>query len=164
MREYTLEPGKDHSGAWGHIQGAVSKGLESGKVLITIQRPRRNNLTNRKLHAMLSDIRSQVVITLEGADIPLRCYAPDVVKTFLVRWFDLELKELGEPLRVSGRKVLDPATGEVIYCRPSTTEFSQGEAGKFVLWLYAFGDARGVKWSEPAIKCYDEYLQKPDER
>jgi len=144
---------------WPAIKQAVGKYADGKGLELVIKRPSRNTLTNKKLHALMGDIRAQAAIELSGATIPLQCYDPDVCKAFLVRWFDIELAEMGEPLRKAGKKVVCPLTGEAVYVRPSTTEFSQKEAGLFVEWLYAFGVERGVKFKDPALEVYAEYKE-----
>jgi hypothetical protein len=143
------------------IEARIKNGLAGGKpVQLELGRPSRNTLSNRKLHAMLGDIRKHAVIELDGAKIPLSCYEPEVCKAFLVRWFDIEMKENGEPLRKAGRSVVDPITGDKMYVRPSTTDFSQSECCAFIEWLYAWGTCRGVIFSDPAMAVYEEYARQ----
>lgn len=160
MRSFVYTDHEDFKRQWPAFVESLMQGFADGKAVQVDQRRKsRNNLTNRKIHALMGDIRKQAVIELDGDRIPLSCYEPDVCKAFLVRWFDLELVEMGEPLRKAGKKVVCPLNGEAVYVRPSTTEFSQKEAGKFVEWLYAWGIDRGVKFSDPAMAVYEEYKE-----
>ena len=132
MRSFVFKNMDEFKTALPQVSEGLNAGFDGGKsVQLDLRRQARNSLTNRKLHALIGDIRKQAVIELQGASIPLSCYEPDVCKAFLVRWFDLDLVEMGEPLRKAGKKVVCPLTGEAVYVRPSTTEFSQKEAGKF---------------------------------
>ena len=159
VRSWTIKTLEDFKAVQGQFVDSLIQGLSTSPVQIDQRRPSRNSLTNRKLHALIGDIRKQAVITLQGAKIPLSCYEPDVVKAFMVRWFDLDMTEAKEPLRKSGKTVNCPRTGQPMYVRPSTTEFSQKEACQFVEWLYSFGVDHGVKFSEPALRAYEEYKE-----
>lgn len=150
MREYRVIGVDGLKYQWPRIKeqcfSAFGRGVK--ELLITVQMPRRNSLKNAEMHAIMTDIHQQASLNVDGEIIPMSRYDFDVCKCLLVRWFDLELQALGEPLRKSGRKVVDPATGDVIYMRPSTTDFTQAEAAKFVQFLYAFGVERGVKFRD----------------
>ena len=158
--EFSITKAEDIPARLGAVHASVLKGLERGEVVITLGRKKRNTLTNKKLHAVIGDIYAQGVIELEGAKIPLSCYEFDVAKAFLVRWFDVEMKEQGESLRKCGRNVVCPMTGVAMYVRPSTTEFSQKEAGMFIEWLYSMGSTElGVEFKPPALAVYAEYRE-----
>ena len=159
MREFIVES-REHLKKLGPlISQTFDAGLADGKkVLMTLQRPRRNTLTNAKLHAMIEDIRQQCVIKI-GVHVLDKSRELEVWKSLLVRWFDLELNEMGEPLKKGGRRIFDMMYGEWVYMRPSTTDFNQSEAGKFIEFLYAFGVEHGVKFTERALSVYDEYRE-----
>ena len=159
MREFIIDDAEHLKKLGGAIREAFDAGFAGDKkVLMTLQRPRRNTLTNAKLHAMIEDIRQQCVIKI-GVHVLDKSRELEVWKSLLVRWFDLELNEMGEPLKKGGRRIFDMMYGEWVYMRPSTTDFNQSEAGKFIEWLYAFGIERGVKFTEKALSVYDEYRE-----
>lgn len=159
MREFIIDS-RDHLKKLGAaINAAFDAGFaDNKKVLMTLQRPRRNSLTNAKLHAMIGDIRAQACIKI-GVHVLDKAKPLEVWKSLLVRWFDLELVELGEPLTKRGERIFDLMYAEWVYMRPSTTEFSQKECGKFIEWLYAFGVNNGVKFTEKALDVYAEYRE-----
>jgi hypothetical protein len=145
--------------AWPQVNEILAKGFAGGKsVLVEFMRPRRNSLSNRKLHAMIGDIHKQAILVLEGESRPMAGYKADVCKAFMVKWFDMDLKEAGEPLSRPGYRVVDPLDGEFIYVRPSTKDMTQEEACKFIEWLYSWGCNHGVVFSDPAMKYYEEFL------
>lgn len=146
--------------SWPQVSDILDKGFAEGKsVLIEFMRPRRNSLSNRKLHALIGDIHKQAILELDGESRPMSGYKSDVCKAFMVKWFDMDLKEVGEPLSRSGYRVVDPLDGELVYVRPSTKDMSQKEACKFIEWLYAWGCNHGVVFSDPAMKYYEEFTQ-----
>ena len=161
MHSLVFKDMEEFKARWQQVADLLRRGFDGGKsVQLEFARPSRNSLSNRKLHAMIGDIHKQAVIELEGAKIPLSCYESEVVKAFLVRWFDLELKECGEPLRKAGRHVVCPLTGDKMYVRPSTKDFSQKECGDFIEWLYQWGVNNGVTFSDPAMAVYEEYAKR----
>lgn len=114
---------------------------------------------NARFHAMIGDIVKQAVFKTPVMTVTMADYDVDAAKALLVRWFEQECAQLGEPLRHGSRVVTDPFTGEQISIRPSTTKFLKKETINFIEWLYATGSAGGVKWSEPALKEYSEYRE-----
>lgn len=119
----------------------------------------RNSQQNAKFHAMIGDIAKQSVFKTPVLTVTMADYDVDAVKALLVRWFEQECAQLGEPLRHGSRVVIDPFTGEQITIRPSTTKFLKAESNNFIEWLYATGAAGGVKWSEPALQEYENYRE-----
>lgn len=160
MRELELKSVEDARAKWRLIGDIVKEGLEGGKLLVIFQRPRRNNLTNSKMHAMISDIHQQAVITIPGKRVVMSGYLFDECKALLCVWFQNEMILAGTPLSRPGKRIIDPFTGECITIRPSTREFSQSEACAFIEFLYATGTDAGVKWTEPAMQVYEEYARR----
>lgn len=160
MREFRIVGWAGLVAQWPHIKELIRGLFDSGKkeLLVTVQDKRRNTLTSAKIHAMIGDIRNQCVIKV-GVHTLDKSRDLEVWKSLLVRWFDLEMTELGEPLARGGKRIFDMMYGEWVYMRPSTVDFSQSEAGKFIEWLYCFGTERGVVWSEKALECYNEYKE-----
>lgn len=140
------------------VDTMICKGLESGPVSVTLGRPqkRRNSLSNAKLHAMIGDIQAQGVISMPGRRVTLSEYDTDALKALLVIWFANERAMNGEPLTRPPRSILCPVTGERVSIRPSTAEWGQKDAGEFIEFLYATGNDAGVRWSDPALKAYEE--------
>jgi hypothetical protein len=123
-------------------------GLRSGPVKVELGRPSKTRLQEEKYHAMMSDI--------EQLD-PNK--PSEVWKALLVKWFELELEELGEPLKKPGRRVFDERYREWMYIRPTTTGFTAREGAKFIEWLYCFGTEAEITWGEKALSIYQEYKE-----
>lgn len=108
---------------------------------------------------MIGDIAKQAVFKTTAATVRMADYDIDEAKALLVRWFERECVQLGEPLLHGSRIVVCPFTGEQITIRPSTTKFLKKETINFIEWLYATGADGNVKWSEKALKEYENYRQ-----
>lgn len=147
---YTIQ---DENGLSAGIEWAASMaklGITAGPVVITLGRPGRGSVANAKFHAMIGDIHRQC----------FRGHSAKGVKAVLVNQFALEMAELGEPLRHPGETAWDWKHQQAVYIRPSTTDFTKAEAGKFIEWLYATGAELGVEWSEPALAEYQKWLDQ----
>lgn len=136
------------------VSDMTYKALKAGPVLITLGRPKRGAVANAKFHAMIGDIHLQC----------FRGYSAKGVKAVLVNQFALEMAEMGEPLRNPGETAWDWKHQQAVYVRPSTTDFTKAEAGKFIEWLYATGAELGVDWSEPALAEYQKWLESLNEK
>ena len=119
----------------------------------------RTDLQRSKTHAMINDIAKQAIFKTPGLTVVMGNYDAEEAKALLVRWFERECAQLGEPLRHGSRIVVDPFTGENITIRASTIKFLKKETINFTEWLYATGADGGVKWSEPALKEYAQYRE-----
>jgi hypothetical protein len=147
---YTIQ---DASGLQHGIQWAAdmaTRGIAGGPVVITMGRPGRGSVANAKFHAMIGDIQRQC----------FRGHSAKGVKAVLVNQFALEMAEIGEPLRHPGETAWDWKHQQAVYVRPSTTDFTKAEAGKFIEWLYATGAELNVEWSEPALDEYQKWLDQ----
>lgn len=131
---------------WVASQGM--QGLSGGPVKVELGRLSKARIQEEKYHAMMSDIEQ---INPERP--------PEVWKALLVKWFELELEDIGEPLRKPGKRIFDERYQEWMYVRPSTTGFTAKEAAKFIEWLYCFGTNAEIKWSEKALEIYNEYKE-----
>lgn len=122
-------------------------GITQAMELVLRERVRSQD-QNRKFHPMITDIRRQC----------FRGHTERGVKAVLVNQFALEMAEIGEPLRHPGETAWDWKHQQAVYIRPSTTEFTKAEAGKFIEWLYATGAELNVEWSEPALAEYQKWI------
>lgn len=141
------------------VDGGLTKLLNDGKkpyIEIGIEELRSPD-QSCKVHAMIGDIVTQAVFKTPSITVRMADYDYDAGKALLVRWFEKECEQLGEPLRHGSRIVTDPFTGEQITIRASTTKFLKKETISFVDWLYAIGGDGGVRWSEPALKEYESW-------
>ncbi len=119
----------------------------------------RTDLQRSKTHAMINDIAKQAVFKTPGLTVVMSNYDTEEAKALVVRWFERECAQLGEPLRHGSRIVVDPFTGEQITIRASTIKFLKKETINFVEWLYSTGADGNVKWSEKALKEYESYQE-----
>jgi hypothetical protein len=160
------------------LDGAFCKIIESGKSASFIvgteeeireimfifdgaQSEEKTDLQREKFHAMIGDVQKTGVIVLPGRKIILSQYTPEKVKALLVVWFVNEKKELGQFSDIPNPpETFDcPITGESITIRPSTIKWGKKLTSEFIEFIYATGALAGVKWSEKALECYQEYRQ-----
>lgn len=148
----------------------VNKGLQAGTVVVTLQRINKTREQEKKYHAMIRDISQQVsfdyaanedtgfVTRLFGRDRK-KHYSVSVWKALLVEQFAREKEAMGEPLTHPGETVQSLDGTRVITVRPSTRDFRVKEAAQFIEYLYMQGTEMDVKWSEKALKVYEEYRE-----
>jgi NinB protein len=94
----------------------------------------RNDRQNRKLHAMIADIQRDV---------------PDMA-TYSVKDAKLRfMNALGKEMRF-----LPDLENEGFFpVGHSTAELTVEQFNGLITLLYAYGDARGVRWREPQVSC-----------
>ena len=145
------------------LDGAFVKILGAGKVPyvevgIESDEPKSDG-QREKFHSMIGDIKKTGVIQIPGRRIIMNDYDNEQCKALLVMWFTNEVKGTDIEIPNPPRHFLCPITGENITIRPSTTKWGKKLTCAFVEWLYATGAMAGVKWSEPALKAYEEYRE-----
>ena len=115
-----------------NIDYAIAKGGLEFKIVKATDR--RNVEQNKKIHAMLSDISSQ--ITHYG-----QTYSIDVWKRLCVAAWLRERNE--QALMVPA---IDGSGIDVIF--EKTSKLSRKKMAELIEWVYAFGTNSGVNWSE----------------
>lgn len=126
-------------------------------VEISVQRSNKRSINqNSKFHAMITDIQNTAEI--EGK------FSFKAWKDKLIDEFVQELARNGEGLTSPGETVLSFDKKRMITIRPSSADFLKVEGAKFITFLYAFGHEIGAKFSDPAIKYYEEARQVLDEK
>jgi len=148
------------------VRKGLNKGLALGAVKISLElvdesdidEVLRTDLQREKTHAMINDISKQAVFKTPCVTVKMSDYDIDEAKALLVRWFERECAQLGEPLRHGSRVVIDPFSGEKITIRPSTIKFLKKETINFTEWLYSTGADGGVVWSEK-VKGYENHRE-----
>lgn len=108
---------------------------------VRVTEPKRKDAQNDKYHAMLDDIARQT--TYAG-----RRWDADDMKRILVDEFADEMRKAGTPLHHDSRLVPSEDGRRVIQLGIQTREFYVSEAADFITFLYAWGAARDVVWSE----------------
>ena len=111
--------------------------------VVRISPPQKNREQEEKYHAMIGDIAEQTVYA--G-----RTWGADDMKRLLVDEFAEEMRSAGTPLHHDSRVVPSENGRRVIQLGIQTSRFRVGEAAAFIEYLYAFGAARDVRWSELA--------------
>ena len=119
----------------------VSKGIQGGKpVVVEVKRENRSLLQNAKLWPMLTDISTQI------------------------KWHDMELKpEDWKDIfsaALLGQQFVPNLDGTgMVTIGGRTSKMNKAMFSDLVELLYSEGTERGVKWSEKAKACYDEYRE-----
>lgn len=113
--------------------------------LMKLQPPTKRRIQEEKYHAMIGDIAKQTTYAGKRWD-------REDMKRILVDEFADEMRTLGKPLHQDGRSRLIPSEDgrRVIQLGIQTRDFWISEAANFITFLYAWGNDRGVQWTEPA--------------
>lgn len=104
--------------------------------------PTKRRIQEEKYHAMIGDIADQS--TYAG-----RRWDREDMKRILVDEFADEMRNQGRPLHHDGRLIPSENGRRVIQLGIQTRDFWVSEAADFITFLYAWGNARGVVWTEP---------------
>lgn len=128
----------------GALQAAYSiilKGLEGGAVYLEIGRHEegRNNEQNAKQWAMYSDLSNQ-----------LDWYGERLTSE---QWKELLSHDW------QAQKIVPAISGGFCALGVRTSKLKKRELAELIELVYAFGANKGVKWSEPALACYEEYRE-----
>lgn len=108
---------------------------------VVVEPPKKKREQEEKYHAMIGDIAKQA--TYAG-----RKWVADDMKRLLVDEFAEELRMQGKALHHDSRIVPSEDGRRVIQLGIQTSQFYIGEASDFIEWLYAWGSARDVLWSD----------------
>lgn len=104
--------------------------------------PTKKRIQEEKYHAMIGDIARQ--ITHIG-----RKWDTESMKRLLIDEFADEMRAAGTPLHGDGSVVPSLDGRRIVQLGIQSRDFYVKEAAAFIEFLYAFGAARGVHWSEP---------------
>lgn len=111
--------------------------------MVRVTEPQKKREQEEKYHAMIGDIARQT--TYAG-----RRWDADDMKRILVDEFADEMRQAGTPLHNDSRLIPSENGRRVIQLGIQTREFYVREAADFITFLYAWGAARDVRWTEPA--------------
>lgn len=124
--------------ALGRAANAAGKGLEKGPIQIALRhkQARRSTDQNRLLWAILRDVSQQV------------------------EWYgqylaDEEWKDV-MTCALKRQKVVPGIEGGFIMIGGRTSKMTKQEFSDLVDLIHAFGNDHGVRWSDPALKAYEE--------
>lgn len=120
-----------------------AKGLV-GEYELVLREPVRTESQNRKMWPMLSDVAKQVDMCVNG----------EMVKASPEDWKDVFSASLHREQRIA--KGVD---GGVVFLGSRTSRMRKAEFVELIELIYAFGAERGVKWSDPVLRCYEQYRE-----
>lgn len=109
--------------------------------MVVFSEPRKKRAQEEKYHAMIGEIAAQV-------EHIGRKWDADDMKRLLVDEFAEEMRLAGVPLHHDGRVTISFDGRRTVQLGIQTAEFYVKEAAQFIEFLYAFGAARDVVFSE----------------
>ncbi len=123
------------------VSDMVNRGLPAGPVEIAVRRPDegRSQAQNDKLHPMIRDIARQ----LEHCG---------------QKWSEEHWKRLLTAL-YEQQEVIPGLEGGFVAIPTNTSRMKKKPFSDLVETIYAFGNGRGVQWSEPALALYEQYRE-----
>ena len=110
---------------------------------VRFEPPKKKRVQEEKYHAQIGDIAKQTTYAGKRWDA-------DDMKRLLVDEFAEEMRQCGTPLHHDSRVVPSENGRRVIQLGIQTTKFYVNEASQFIEFLFAWGAARDVQWSNEA--------------
>lgn len=112
---------------------------------VVFSEPKKRRIQEERYHAMIGDIAKQTTYIGKRWDA-------DDMKRILIDEFAEEMRLAGTPLHNDGRLIPSENGRRVIQLGIQSRDFYVTEASQFIEFLYAWGAARDVVWSEKAKK------------
>lgn len=116
--------------------------------MVVISEPTKKRAQEERYHAMIADIARQV-------EHIGRKWDADDMKRLLIDEFADEMRAAGSPLHHDGRVIPSFDGRRIVQLGVQSRDFYVKEAAAFIEFLYAFGAARDVAWSEPAQRAME---------
>ena len=116
----------------------ISGGLESGAVVLSLGREGRSTDQNSRLWATLKDVSDQV-----------NWYGQFLTPEDWKHVFSAALEK---------QKLVPGIDGGFVMCGISTSKMSKQKFSDLLEIINAFGAEQGVKWSDPALEAFAEYM------
>lgn len=135
MPEYTMYKVEDMDRAFRWADQSITKALPAGPVVMKLCRELRTPEQNDKLWPMCRDF--------EPIEFNGKKWKAENWKCFLLSAFNGEMPAVG-------------LLGEPVSMSLSTSKLSKKRFAELVEFIYATGSDRGVVWSDPALKAYEE--------
>lgn len=110
--------------------------------MVTVQEPTKRRIQEEKYHAMLGDISRQ-------AEYAGRKWDTEDTKRILIDEFADEMRSAGSPLHNDSRIIPSENGLRIIQLNIRSSDFYVKEAAQFITFLQAWGDLRGVIFTEP---------------
>ena len=121
------------------IQDNLFKGLQGGPVVVALGRDKRTTDQNSKLWPLLQDVATQV-----------DWYGRKLSKEDWKDVFSAAWKQ---------QDVVPGISGGFVVMGVRTSQMSKAQFSELIEIIYAFGAEKSLKWSEPAIKAFEEYRE-----
>lgn len=116
----------------------ISKGLDAGAVVLSLGREGRSTDQNSRLWATLKDVSDQV-----------NWYGQFLTPEDWKHVFSAALEK---------QKLVPGIDGGFVMCGISTSKMSKQKFSDLLEIINAFGAEQGVKWSDPALEAFAEYM------
>jgi len=123
------------------LASMLEKGLQSGAIIVQLSRPKRSDEQNRHLWAILRDVAQCCTWPTSGG----RQLSQEQWKTLFMSAYREEVGSI-----VMG------INGEPVNLNLSTSRLNKREFSELVEFIYATGTGWGVRWTDPAMKAYEE--------
>lgn len=139
--EYTVTDANQLPFAIRWAQQKTLEALRGGTVVFRLGRESRTISQNKKLWPMLTDLSKQ--INWQGKRL-----TPD-------QWKDLVTGSF------AGQEPMQGLNGGLVFIGKgrSTSNMRKDEFADLIEFIYSTGAELGVKWSEPALACYETYRE-----
>jgi hypothetical protein len=111
---------------------------------VTFTEETRSLIQNAKIHAMITDIAKHFGWMYAGQKRKLLCWKRVMVNQFY------------QEINVSSELVPSWDGQRVVIVNDTTSDMGKKRMAQFVEYLYALGAELKVRWSEPALKAYEE--------
>jgi len=112
--------------------------------VVRLTEPTKKRIQEEKYHAMVGDIAEQTTYAGKRWDA-------DDMKRILIDEFAYEMRMANTPLHHDGRLIPSEDGRRVIQLGIQSRDFYVKEAAQFIVFLYAYGADRNVRWSEPGL-------------
>ena len=154
MEKQTFVLDKNNKGVkqvWPALYSMALQMVQEGVVYVTLSHQRRSLDQNSKLWPMLTDISRQVDWPVQ--DLINGRMQWDHKKLTKEDWKNIFTASL------KGFKTTQGIDGGVVALGQSTSRMNKREFSDLIELIYAFGNEKGVNWSERAIADYQAYRE-----
>ncbi|QUX98184.1 hypothetical protein C0J08_15060 [Marinomonas sp. CT5] len=122
--------------AWELVCKGIKANEAKGPVILKLGRKKRNNGQNARLWATLTDVSTQ-----------LEWYGEKLSQEDWKHVFTAALKK---------QKAVPGIDGGFVVLATHTSTMNKTEFSELFELIYAFGSERGVRWSDPVMKYYEQ--------
>lgn len=110
--------------------------------MVRFSEPTKKRIQEEKYHAMIGDISRQTTYAGRKWDL-------EDTKRILIDEFAADMRSAGTPLHNDSRIIPSEDGLRIIQLNIRSSEFYVKEAAQFIEFCYAWGELRGVIWTEP---------------